>query len=264
VTRARVVCCDLDGVVWRGDMPIPGADRAVAQLRDAGFRVAFMTNNSSGRVDDYVVKLERCGIAAAPHDVLTSAQAAAKLLETTAPPGAPVHTLAGPGVREALLASGFELVADAPAAAVVVGFSREFDFDRLARAADIVRGGARLIATNLDPTYPTARGLLPGAGSLVAAVSTAANTVAEVAGKPAKPTVELVRERLGEDGIVIGDRPSTDGALAAALGWPFALVLSGVAGSRGEEDVPEPPPPFVARDLAALAPVLIDVYKRPG
>jgi HAD superfamily hydrolase (TIGR01450 family) len=263
VTPLPSICCDLDGVVWRGEAPIDGADRGVKQLRDAGFRVAFMTNNSSGRVADYVDKLARYGIVAEPADVLTSAQAAAAMLAETLAPGAKVHTLAGPGVTEALTDRGFELVDDR-AAAVVVGFSREFDFDRLARAADIVRAGARLVATNLDPTYPAAHGLLPGAGSLVAAVSAASGATPEVAGKPAAATVALVRARLGENGVVVGDRPSTDGALAGALAWPFALVLSGVAGTRGEEEVPDPAPPFVAADLAALAPMLVERYCRPG
>jgi glycerol-1-phosphatase len=264
MTRVGVVCCDLDGVVWRGDEPIPGSDRAVAQMRAGGIRVAFMTNNSSGRVGDYLAKLERVGIDATPDDVFTSAQAAAAMLGASLPAGARVHTLAGPGVTEALTESGFELVDDAPASAVVVGFSHDFDFPRLARAADIVRAGARLVATNLDPTYPAAHGLLPGAGSLVAAVATASGATPEVAGKPAAPTVALIRARLGNRGVVVGDRPSTDGALAAALRWPFALVLSGVAGSHGEEPVPDPPPPFVAPDLAALAPMLLDGQNRPG
>jgi glycerol-1-phosphatase len=246
----RTICCDLDGVIWRGDEPIPGGADAVAQLRAAGFRVAFLTNNSSGRVGDYVAKLASMGIPTEPDDMLTSAQAAAALLAASEPAGARVHTLAGPGVTEALSEYGFTIVDDAPAAAVVVGFSRDFDFDRLARAADIVRCGARV-------TYPAAHGLLPGAGSLVAAVSTASATPPEVAGKPAPSTVALVHERLGDDGIVIGDRPSTDGALAAALGWPFALVLSGIAGSHNEETIPDPQPAYVAADIRALAPQLI-------
>jgi 4-nitrophenyl phosphatase len=168
---------------------------------------------------------------------------------------------------EALEVGGFEVVDDGPADAVVVGFTRAFDFDHLARAADIVRAGALLVATNLDATYPAAHGLLPGAGSLVASVATASGTAPEVAGKPAPATAAFVRARLGDDGLVIGDRPSTDGALAAALGWPFALVLSGVAGTPGEEGVPDPPPAFVAADLAALAPVVVAAYdgqSRPG
>jgi glycerol-1-phosphatase len=95
-------------------------------------------------------------------------------------------------------------------------------------------------------------------------VATASGATPEVAGKPAPPTVALVHDRLGRHGIMVGDRPSTDGALAHALGWPFALVLSGVAGSRGEEPVPDPPPPFVAADLAALVPKLLDAYGLPG
>ena len=125
-----------------------------------------------------------------------------------------------------------------------------------------MRAGARFVATNVDPTYPVPGGLEPGAGALVAAVATAAARDPEVAGKPEVATVELVRERFGSVGVVVGDRPSTDGALAHALGWPFALVLSGVAGPGREEPVPEPPPDFVADDLAQLAPLLVAAYGR--
>lgn len=258
------VCCDLDGVVWRGDVAIPGAAAAIARLRGAGLRVAFMTNNSSARVGDYVAKLRAAGIDAAPGDVLTSAHAAAAHLSAVLAPGARVLACAGPGVVEALAGVGFEVVAEGPAAAVVVGWHREFDFERLTRASTAVRAGARFVATNADPTYPVPGGLVPGAGALVAAVATASGAEPEIAGKPHAPAVALVRARLGDVGVVIGDRPSTDGALAAALGWPFALVLSGVAGTPGEEPVPVPAPAFVAADLAALAPELIGAYVRPG
>jgi HAD superfamily hydrolase (TIGR01450 family) len=255
-----IVCCDLDGVVWRGDEAIPGSAGAVNELRAAGLRVSFLTNNSSGRVADYVAKLRRIGIDAEPADVGTSAQAAAVLLGRSLAPGARVLACAGPGVVEAMEAAGFAVVDRGPADAVVVGWHREFDFERLRRASDAVRAGARFIATNVDPTYPTADGLVPGAGALVAAVATASGVRADVAGKPEPATVALVRQRFGTTGVVVGDRPSTDGALAHALSWPFALVLSGVAGTHGEEPVPEPPPPFVAADLARLAPELVTAY----
>jgi glycerol-1-phosphatase len=258
-----VVCCDLDGVIWRGPEPIPGSAAAVAQLRGAGIRVAFLTNNSSATVAQYLDRLARAGVGAEPVDLCTSAQAAAALLVRELPPGARVLACAGPGVVEALRAASFDVVDAGPADAVVVGWHREFDFDRLTTAADVVRAGARLVATNLDPTYPIAGGLMPGAGALVAAVATASGRSPEVAGKPELPTVELVRSRYGDHGVMVGDRPSTDGALAAALGWPFALVLSGVAGSPGEEPIPDPRPPFVAADLAQLAPQLIDVLTVP-
>ena len=255
-----VVCCDLDGVLWRGEEPIPGADVGVAMLRDAGLRVGFVSNNSGNTVSAVVEKLGRCGVPAEPDDVLTSAQAAASLLAHSLSASARVFVCAGPGVVEALEAVGLTPVRDGAADAVVVGFHRDFDYDELDRASRAVREGARLVATNLDATYPIPGGLMPGAGALTAAVETAAGAHAEVAGKPEPPTVALLRERWGDTGVVVGDRPSSDGALAAALGWPFALVLSGVAGTPappGGEAIPDPPPPFVAADLRALAPELV-------
>ncbi|MGZ6965966.1 MAG: HAD-IIA family hydrolase, partial [Acidimicrobiia bacterium] len=162
-----VVVLDLDGVLWRGDEPIPGSSEAVQALRDGGARVAFLTNNSSFRIADYLEKFARFGIVAEPDDLLTSAQAAADLLSATLAPGASVLACAGPGVVEALELAGFEVVGAGPAAAVVVGWHRDFDFDGLARASDAVRRGAHFIATNTDPTYPSADGVLPGNGALV-------------------------------------------------------------------------------------------------
>jgi 4-nitrophenyl phosphatase len=256
-TAPPVVVCDLDGVVWRGDDAIPGAAAGVARLRGAGIRVGFVTNNSSGTVADDVDRLARAGIAAAPGDVLTSAEAAAALLAGGLPRGARVLACAGPGVWEALAAAGLEPVGAPPAAAVVVGWHREFDFERLTLAADAVRGGARFVATNLDATYPVAGGLQPGAGALVAAVATAGGREPEVAGKPAPAMASLVRARFGSEGVVVGDRPSTDGALASVLGWPFALVRTGVAGAHGGEPVPEPAPDLVADDLLGVAAALV-------
>jgi HAD superfamily hydrolase (TIGR01450 family) len=260
-----VVCCDLDGVVWRGETPIEGAADGIARLRDAGLRVVFLTNNSSGRVADNVARLSACGVDAAPDDVASSAQAAAALLTRSHGPGTRVLACAGPGVVEALVAGGFVIAnldpGDAvPAAAVVVGWHRDFDFERLRRAADAVRAGATFIATNLDPTYPGSDGLLPGAGSIVAAVQTAGGRAPEVAGKPEAAMAALVRARYADPVVMIGDRPSTDGAFAVELGVPFALVLSGIVGSDGEEPVPDPPPAFVAADLGTLAPQLVEAF----
>jgi glycerol 3-phosphatase-2 len=260
-TQRPVVCCDLDGVVWRGEAPIPGAADGIARLRAAGLRVGFVSNNSSQPVDEVTAKLAAAGVSASSEDVVTSALAAASLLASALPPGAHVLACAGAGVVEALTAVGLRPVRDAPAEAVVVGLHRDFDFDELDRASAAVRDGARFVATNLDATYPVAGGMIPGSGAIAAAVATASGRAPEVAGKPEAAMVDLVRTQFGPTGVVVGDRPSTDGAFAAALGWPFALVLSGVthAGAlAGGESIPEPPPPFVAADLAALVPQLID------
>jgi len=246
--------------MWRGDEPIAGSADAVVRLRDAGMRVGFLSNNSSLPVSAVVAKLERCGVRAEPDDVLTSALVAADLLAADLPAGAAVLTCAGPGVTEALDAVGLRTVDAPPAAAVVVGFHRGFDFDELDRASQAIRGGARFVATNLDATYPIPGGLLPGAGAIVAAIATAAGATPEVAGKPSPAMAAMVRRRLGARGVVVGDRPSTDGALADELGWPFALVLSGVTrpvAPPGGEPVPDPPPPIVGDDLASIVPQLV-------
>lgn len=258
------IVCDLDGVIWRGEQPIVGSADAIAAFRAAGRPVAFLTNNSSHRVIDVLDRLTAAGIDATPEEVLTSAQAAAALLaDTGLEVGSRVLACAGPGVAEALAGAGY-VVVDAgedvtePVAAVVVGFHRGFDFDRLDRAAASIRAGARFVATNLDPTYPGADRVLPGAGSLAAAVATAAGRDPEVAGKPAPATVALVRARLGVGGVMVGDRPSTDGLLAAELGWPFAMVLSGIGGHDPSEPVPEDPgPAWVGARLVDLVDDLI-------
>jgi len=129
-----------------------------------------------------------------------------------------------------------------------VGFHRDFDYGRLDAASWAVRHGARLIGTNDDPTYPTPEGPIPGGGAILAAVVTASGAEPVVAGKPNPPLADLVRDRLGPSGIVVGDRPSTDGAFAAVLGWRFGLVLTGVTTAPPVD----PAPDVVAADLAAL------------
>jgi Predicted sugar phosphatases of the HAD superfamily len=260
-----VVLCDLDGVVWLAGEPLPGAADAVARLREAGLVVGFVTNNSSLTVGEYVARLERIGIPAEPGQVLTSALTAAAMLARDLPKGARVFACAGPGVIEALEARDLMPVEDLPCEAVVVGWHPSFDFERLARASAAIRGGARFVATNLDPTYPGPRGLVPGNGALTAAVATASGRVPEVAGKPEAPTVAMVRERFGERGAVVGDRASTDGALATALGWPFALVLSEATTSSGEP-APEPSAALVGVSLEAVADAVVAILgpEAPG
>jgi 4-nitrophenyl phosphatase len=248
-------------VVWLAGVELPGAAGAVARLRAAGLPVGFLTNNSSLTVDDYLGRLEKIGIPTDAKDLLTSAMAAAAVLADDLPSGAKVLACAGPGVVEALEGHGFEVVPEGPCEAVVVGWHRDFDFSRLARASAAVRAGARFMATNLDPTYPGPDGLLPGNGALVAAVATASGATPEVAGKPEPPTVALVRQRFGHHGVMVGDRPSTDGALAAALGWPFALVMSDATVSSDEPAAHGAQ--WVAGSLAELAGPLTEALGGP-
>lgn len=239
---------DLDGVVWLADEPLPGAAGAVERLRATGEPLVFVTNNSSVPVGLVEAKLARHGIPADGH-VVTSAMAAADLVE----PGERVLVCAGPGVVEALEARGANAVRDGDADAVIVGFHLDFDYERLRIAARAVRRGARLVATNDDASYPTPDGPIPGGGAILAAVQTATGAAVQIAGKPHPPMVDLVRRRLGEGGVVIGDRPDTDGLFARALGYRFALVHTGVtpAGVRVE-----PEPDLAGADLAAVVELL--------
>jgi HAD superfamily hydrolase (TIGR01450 family) len=240
---------DLDGVVWRGEEPVAGAAFAIARLRANGERVLFLTNNSAATLREYVDKLAAHGIEVTDQDVVTSAQAAATLVNA----GERALVCGGPGVDEALRARGVVTIREGAADAVVVGWHRDFDFDRLTAAFAAVMSGARLIGTNDDATYPTPEGLVPGGGAILAAVATATGVTPTIAGKPYEPMASLVFARVGEamaDGVLVGDRPSTDGLMAKRLGVRFALVLSGVT---LPDDLPVvPPPDTVAPDLATL------------
>jgi HAD superfamily hydrolase (TIGR01450 family) len=243
---------DLDGVVWLGATPIPGAAEAVARLRAAGERVAFVTNNSFGRRADVAAKLTSHGIDPGD-DIVTSAVVAAGLVQ----PGERALVCGGPGIVEELCLRGVDIVdASAPEArdgrfdVVVVGYHPTFDYHRMDTASAAVRAGARLLATNDDATYPMDSGIKPGGGAILASIATAAGVAPEVAGKPHEPAASLVRDRLGPDGVMVGDRPDTDGRFAVALGYRFGLVLSGVT---SEADLPtDPPADIVAVDLATL------------
>jgi len=235
---------DLDGVVWLSGEAIPGSPEAIARLRAAGERVLFVTNNSSARVAEQEAKLSAIGIPAVG-DVVSSAMAAAALLE----PGTTALVAGGPGIDEALTARGVTAVRDGRADAVLVGFHRDFDFERLRVASGAVRAGARLIGTNDDATYPTPDGEIPGGGAILAAVAYASSVEPTVAGKPFPPMVDAVRALVGDGPhVMVGDRPSTDGRFARRLGATFALVLSGV--TKAHELPVEPAPDVVGTDLA--------------
>jgi 4-nitrophenyl phosphatase len=248
---------DLDGVIWRGDTPIAGAAQAIGTLLAGGADVLFVTNMSALDTADVETKLAQHGIDGRGR-VVTSAEAAASLVQ----PGERVLVCAGDGVRAAVAARGAHPVdpgrsaartgtADGgPVDAVVVGWHPTFDYARMTAAAQAVWSGARLIGTNDDATYPTAEGLVPGGGAILASIVTATGVTPIVAGKPYAPIADLVRGRLGPSGIMVGDRPDTDGGFARALGYRFALVLTGVT---TKADLPiDPEPDLVAADAATV------------
>ncbi|MDG2428754.1 MAG: HAD-IIA family hydrolase [Acidimicrobiales bacterium] len=245
---------DLDGVVWRGIEGVPGSSEAVGLLQRAGERVLFVTNNSGRTVVDTEEKLAGLGIDA-KGGVVTSGMAVAQLVS----PGERVLGMCGPGCCEELERVGAEVVRDGHADTVVVGFHEDFDYRGLTAGVQAVLGGARLLGTNDDVTFPAHDGLRPGAGALLAAVVAATGTKPELAGKPYGPMKDLVLamacKGTGVDGtdlevnkcVMVGDRPDTDGRFARTLGWRWSLVLSGLISAN---DLPvEPEPDTVHDDL---------------
>lgn len=220
----------MDGVLWRGDEPLPGAQELFTFFNERGIRFALATNNSSKTQADYVTKLAGMGIhGVAPEQVVTSGTATASYLQTRYAQGTAIHVLGGDGLRAIITSAGFVLSDDADV--VVVGIDFNLTYPKLKQAALLVRRGADFIGTNADATFPLPEGLVPGAGSLLAAVSTAAGRQPVVIGKPNAPMYEAGLRVLGTDKahtVMIGDRLDTDIIGAQQVGLRAALVLTGV------------------------------------
>ena len=226
---------DLDGVLYRGDDPVPGAAEVLQRLRAAGATIRFLTNNSARTPDQVAEGLARMGMEADPREVVTSAGATAALLRREGATGS-AFVIGERGIRSALAGIGIEVVDGTPERAdlVVVGWDRELTYDRLRTAALLIQRGARLVATNADATYPAPDGLWPGGGAILAAVVTATGATPTVVGKPSRPMFEAATDAIGATHpLVIGDRLDTDVAGAAAMGWDSLLVLTGA--SRNED-----------------------------
>jgi glycerol-1-phosphatase len=247
--RYACILLDVDGVVRLGSSPIPRAGETVAALAARGIAVGFVTNNAAVTQEQMAQRLNEVGVAAAPEQIITSASAAAALLE----PGTRCLVIGMDGLRTALTERGCLLVAEPDEAqVVVVGFDRTLVWDDLRRATLALRKGARFLATNDDPTFPSAEGLWPGNGAVVAALERSSGRTAEVAGKPHAPLLLAAAERFGRTPILfVGDRHSTDIVGGAALGWDTALVLTGVT-SAGEVAGLEPAPTYVLDSVAGL------------
>lgn len=247
------VVCDLDGVVYLSSQAVEGGSEALGALRDAGFRILFCTNNSRRTPIEVSRRIhEVSGFRAEPDQVVSSAMAAAHLVA-----GECSHALVvgDKGIDHALREVGITVTEEwSEADLVVVGLDRDFSYERLANATRAVLGGARLVATNDDATFPTPDGQLPGAGAMVAALEKASGVKAEVAGKPFAPMRRLLRERIGEGQVwIVGDRPETDLAMGHAEGWTTVLVLSGV--TTNTEGI-EPAPDHIIASLAGLPDLL--------
>jgi 4-nitrophenyl phosphatase len=244
---------DMDGVVWRGDTLLPGALDWFAWLRSRGIPFVLATNNSSKSPQDYLSRLDRIGVTnVETWQIVTSGTTTADYLKRHYPAGAPVHVLGGDGLRTVVTDAGFMLADEANV--VVVGLDPQLTYQKLKAATLLLRRGADYIASNVDRTFPASDGLAPGAGSIVAALSTASDREPVIMGKPHPAMFETALARLGtpaETTLMIGDRLDTDVAGAQRCGIMTVLVLSGVA---TREDLASSPvqPDAVFENLAAL------------
>jgi 4-nitrophenyl phosphatase len=249
--RVRLVIFDLDGVVYRGAEPVPGAPELVDFLHRSGVAVRFATNNSMATRDAYVDRLAAMGVRAAADEIVTSTSATIEHLRRHAPKVRSVLAIGADGMEAELRGAGLEVTMAGAAAqaepggpleraydAVIVGLDPGVDYARLSAAMAAVAGGARLIATNADARYPTPAGFLPGAGSIVAALVTATGVAAEVIGKPAPAMFTAILEAAGVPPsacVVVGDNPDADVAGAHRAGCAAILVLTGVADAGSVE-----------------------------
>jgi len=248
---------DLDGVVYRGRAALPHAVGSLRSAKAAGLAIAYVTNNAARPPDAVASHLRDLGLEVDDADVVTSAQAGAREVAARVPAGSVVLAVGGPGVGEALRRRGFEVVerADQSPVAVVMGFGPDVSWRQLAEASYAVGVGAVFVATNTDTSIPTARGIAPGNGTLVAAVVAATGRAPIVAGKPFAPLMRESIERIdARRPLVVGDRLDTDIEAGHVSGIPSLLVLTGVTTVDGLLDArPEHRPTFVSTDLRGLS-----------
>ncbi|MEI7744793.1 MAG: HAD-IIA family hydrolase [Chloroflexota bacterium] len=269
---------DLDGVVYRASAGVPGVGPALAARAALGDQVVYVTNNAMHHHEDYTARLAGHGAPIGPGRVITSALAGAWYVRDNLPGVRRVLAIGASGLERELRETGFDVVVGAHAAtrmaqegidgweaaghpdAVVVGLDPQLTYLKIAAAADCVRAGAILVATNRDPMYPTEHGFRPGAGAVVAAVETASRTTAVASiGKPAPYLLEAAARSVGGDlrtAVMIGDSMS-DIAAGQAVGARTILILTGVTTREMADAIPDDQRPTrIAADAAGMAAAL--------
>jgi HAD superfamily hydrolase (TIGR01450 family) len=226
-----VAALDLDGVVYVGDGAVPGAVEALRAARGHGMKLAFITNNAARPPSAVAAHLRELGVPADETDVVTSAQAAARLLAGQVAEGSRVYVIGGTGLHEALRERGLVPVVriDDDPAAVIQGYGPDMPWRQVIDGAILVKDGLPWVASNIDLTVPTPHGAGPGNGALVNLVATYADRRPQVAGKPERPLFDETIARVGgARPLVVGDRLDTDIDGAHAVGWDSLLVMTGV------------------------------------
>jgi NagD protein len=219
---------DMDGVIYKGNQLIDGADLFIERLRSEGYPFLFLTNNSQRTRRDVVTKLKRMGIDVGEEHIFTCAMATARFLSRQKPKGT-AYVIGEGGLLQALHQNGYSIV-DIDPDYVVVGEGRTMTSEALEVATRLVLGGAKLIATNIDPNCPTANGTRPGCGAIVAFLETSTGKKALSVGKPSPVMMRAARKQLklvASQTVVIGDTMETDIVGGVQMGYHTVLALSG-------------------------------------
>ncbi len=237
----RNLIIDMDGVLYRGTSALPGVNVFLDFLSDASIRFILATNNSTRRPDQYRERLVSMGINVdrlRPDDIITSSVAAAQYLREHYPPPRSVYCVGEEGLEAAISGAGYSVSAD-NASVVVAGLDRQLTYDKLKTAGLLIRDGASFVATNPDPVYPTQEGLVPGAGTVVAAIEAAGGVNPVVVGKPETYFFALCLSRLGanpDDAAVLGDGLLTDVEGGRRANMTTILILTGVSTLQDMQD----------------------------
>jgi 4-nitrophenyl phosphatase len=255
----RGLLIDLDGVVYTGREPIPGGAGFLTEARRRGLKFLLVTNNSTASPELVAERLGGMGVNVLPEEILTSAQAAAAYVRAHASAGTPVRIIGEAGSRQAAVEEGLVLADDGETGVgwVIAGLDRVFDYQKLTCATRAILAGAKFVATNADALLPIEGGqVVPGAGSIVAAIQTATAVAPIVVGKPEPGLFEHGLRRLGglapEQVAMIGDRLDTDVVGGQRAGLRTILVLSGVT-SQAAADAASSRPDAIVPNLAAAA-----------
>ncbi len=272
--QIKAVIFDLDGVIYRGRTPVPGGSATIAGLCAGGCQTYYFTNNSTRSRESYVELLDSFGISSDPDHIVTSASLTVEYLRDKHAGQSPTILVVGEeGLRDELTRAGFRVVRRMPKRGVdvvVVGMDRKFTYATLHRAQQALLAGAEFIATNRDATYPVEGNVIPGGGSIVAAVAAAAEREPITMGKPSEWSGRLIARHAGvspAETLMVGDRIETDIVMGRRAGLWTVMVLTGI--STVEEALATPDeekPHWVIPSIAELPALLADLAagRRPA
>lgn len=253
INQIKALILDADGVVWKGNSPIGDLKEIFKKLNQKGVDYCFVTNNSSKTIKKYVERFKDFHIPVTPEQIYTSGKTTAEILKDRYPQGGNVFVVGMQGLKQTLSEEGFNH-SDRNPLAVVVGLDKEITYNKLSTATLLIRQGIPFIGTNGDKTFPDVKGLLPGAGSILAALIASTDRKPEIIGKPHSPIFTQALMYLNtrpEEVLVIGDRLETDIAGGHAAGCKTAVVLSGVS-TREMCEAQDPPPDMIAENLSQI------------